>query len=217
MKTTLKRLMLGLTILTIVSMPGFAQPQGHCMCMMSGQDSLRSMMQEMTQNPLHQAAMMAFALPAMVDTLALSNEQQSQLLAIKQRMLEGHRTRQQEIQQHQQAIQALFQENPQPDLAALRKHLQAIAQLEVDDRLAPYETLHQMLQVLDNAQRERLHRLQLSYVMTYVMRLPMMDRMPMMHMMHGRSGMMQHEDMPMHHQHEEPSPHHMHQHPNQHR
>lgn len=153
---------------------------------------MMGMMQQgmMMQNPLHRATMMAFVLPAMADTLGLSEQQQRQLGELKQRMLQAHRARQQEIRQHQQALQALFQNEQQPDPAALREHLQAIARLEVDDRLAPYETFRQMLQVLNDAQRERLRGMQPHQLMAYMMRLPMMEMMPMMHMMHGREGMM---------------------------
>ncbi len=200
-----KRLVLGLTFM---AMPALAQQHGHPM--MGRSDSTRGMMQGsmmgmMMQNPLHRATMMAFVLPAMADTLSLSEQQQNQLRALKQRMLEGHRARQQEIRQHQQALQSLFQNEQQPDPAALREHLQAMAQLEADDRLAPYETFRQMLQVLNDAQRERLRGIQPHQLMAYMMRLPMMEMMPMMHMMHGHAGMIQMMPgvMPMHHHHEE--------------
>ncbi|ACY48268.1 Spy/CpxP family protein refolding chaperone [Rhodothermus marinus] len=210
MYTVIKRLVLGLTLL---SMPALAQQHGHQMMRpdtargmmqggMMGQMGMMPMMQMMPrmmgmmqqgmmmQNPLHRATMMAFVLPAMADTLGLSEQQQRQLGELKQRMLQAHRARQQEIRQHQQALQALFQNEQQPDPAALREHLQAIARLEVDDRLAPYETFRQMLQVLNDAQRERLRGMQPHQLMAYMMRLPMMEMMPMMHMMHGREGMM---------------------------
>ena len=222
MYTLIKRLVLGLTVL---SMPALAQQHGHPMMRpdtargmmqggMMGQMGMMSMMQMMPrmmgmmqqgmmmQNPLHRATIMAFVLPAMADTLGLSEQQQRQLGELKQRMLQAHRARQQEVRQHQQALQALFQNEQQPDPAALREHLQAIARLEVDDRLAPYETFRQMLQVLNDAQRERLRGMQPHQLMAYMMRLPMMEIMPMMHMMHGREGMMQmmQGGMPMHRQ-----------------
>ncbi len=210
MRTLIKRLMLGLTLLAV---PALAQQHGHPMMRpdtargmmrggMMGQMSMMPMMQMMPrmmgmmqqgmmmQNPLHRTTMMAFVLPAMTDTLGLSKQQQNQLRALKQRMLEAHRARQREIRQHRQALQELFQNGQQPDPAALREHLQAIAQLKVDDRLAPYETFLQMLQVLDDTQRERLRGMQPRHMMTYMMRLPMMEMMPMMHMMHGGEGMM---------------------------
>ncbi|BBM72672.1 Spy/CpxP family protein refolding chaperone [Rhodothermus marinus] len=220
MYTVIKRLVLGLTLL---SMPALAQQHGHQMMrpdtargmmqggmmgqmgmMMQMMPRMMGIMQQgmMMQNPLHHATMMAFVLPAMADTLGLSEQQQRQLGELKQRMLQAHRARQQEIRQHQQALQALFQSEQQPDPAALREHLQAIARLEVDDRLAPYETFRQMLQVLNDAQRERLRGMQPHQLMAYMMRLPMMEMMPMMHMMHGREGMMQmmQGGMPMHRQ-----------------
>jgi len=210
MPTLIKRLLLGLTLLT---MPALAQQHGHPMMRpdtargmmpggMMGQMGMMPMMQMMPcmmgmmqqgmmmQNPLHRATMMAFVLPAMADTLGLSEQQQHQLRTLKQHMLEAHRAHQQEIRQHRQALQALFQNGQQPDPAALREHLQAIARLEVDDRLAPYETFRQMLQVLDDTQRERLRGMQPRHMMTYMMRLPMMEMMPMMHMMHGGESMM---------------------------
>lgn len=104
-------------------------------------------------------------------------------------MLAAHRARQQEIRQHRQALQERFQSEQQPDPSALRDHLQTIARLETDDRLAPYETYHQMLQVLNDAQRERLRNMQPHDLMPYMMRLPMMEMMPMMHMMRGHEGM----------------------------
>lgn len=210
MAAFVKRLVLGLTLL---SMPALAQQHGHQMMRpdtargmmqggMMGQMGMMSMMQMMPrmmgmmqqgmmmQNPLHRATIMAFVLPAMADTLGLSEQQQRQLGELKQRMLQAHRARQQEVRQHQQALQALFQNEQQPDPTALREHLQAIARLEVDDRIAPYETFRQMLQVLNDTQRERLRGMQPHQLMAYMMRLPMMEMMPMMHMMHGGEGMM---------------------------
>lgn len=200
----------------LLSLPSLAQRHGHPM--MARPDTTQSMMQrpmmmqgmgmmgmmmphmmgmmgmmhqgKMMQHPLHRTTMMAFVLPAMADTLGLSEQQLARLRELKQRMLEAHRTRQQEIRQHQEAVQNLFQNDQQPDPSALREHLQAIAQLEVEDRLAPYETFRRMQEVLDDAQRERLRSMQPRQLMRYMMRLPMMEMMPMMHMMHGRQGMM---------------------------
>jgi hypothetical protein len=205
-----KRLVLGLTFLTL---PALAQQHGHPMMarpdsaremrpgpmmMQGGMMPMMEMMSQMigmmhqgmiAQHLLHRATLMAFVLPAMADTLDLSEQQQRHLRDLKQQMLAAHRARQQEIRQHRQALQERFQSEQQPDPSALRDHLQTIARLETDDRLAPYETYHQMLQVLNDTQRERLRNMQPHDLMPYMMRLPMMEMMPMIHMMRGHEGM----------------------------
>jgi hypothetical protein len=187
------------------SMPGpmMGMMQGGMMRMMRG------MHQRMMQNPMHRSRMMAFMLPALADTLGLSEQQRDQLQALKNEAMNQRQTHRQKMMADRKEFMALFEEG-QPSSDQVRRHMMAMAEMRVDQRATLYEVAQQMRQVLTDEQRQMLDGLTPRQRMRQMMsHMPMMDMMQMMQSMHGSMmgggmmgrGMMQQgnmKNMPMH-------------------
>jgi Spy/CpxP family protein refolding chaperone len=163
---------------------------------------MRAMHQRMMQNPMHRARMMAFMLPAMADTLGLSEEQTAQLNQLKSEAMAQRKEQMKQVKAHRRQLMALFDEDGQPSADAMRAHLTAMAELQTDQKIALYGTAQEMRQVLTAEQRKTLSSMSMKQRMRQMMaNMPMMDMMQMMQSMHGGmmgGGMMQMmQDMPM--------------------
>lgn len=159
--------------------------QGGMMQMMQG------MHQQMMQNPIHRAHMMTFMLPALADTLGLSDEQLEQINEIKSERMTQRQDYQEQMMMHRQEFMDLFEGDESPDLDAVRPHLMAMAEHHANQQAATYETAQEMHQVLTAEQRQTLEGLTPQQQMHQMMaRMSMMDMMDMMDMMRPMDGRM---------------------------
>jgi hypothetical protein len=160
---------------------------GPMMGMMQGEmmQRMRGMHQQMMQNPMHRSSMMAFMLPALADTLGLSDQQRSQLQELKSEAMSRRQEQRQQMMKDRKEFMGLFEEgSPAPD--EVRRHLTAMAEKRAGSRASLYETAQEMNQVLTEEQRQTLegmtHRQRMRQMMSS---MPMMDMMKMMRSMHG--------------------------------
>lgn len=175
------------------SMPG---PMMGRMGMMQGgmmgqgmMQMMQGMRQQMMQSPMHRASMMAFTLPALADTLGLSDQQLEQINQLKSEAMAQRQEHQQQMMTHRQQLMDLFQGDEQPSADAVRQHLTAMAELRANQQAAMYETAQEMRQVLTAEQRQMLARMTPQQQMRQMMsHMTMMDMMQMMQSMQG--GMM---------------------------
>lgn len=184
---------------------------GPMMGMMQGgmMQMMRGMHQRMMQNPMHRSRMMAFMLPALADTLGLSEQQRDQLQELKDRAMNQRQTHRQQMMADRQEFMGLFEEG-QPSSEQVRRHMMAMTEMRVDQRVTFYEVAQKMRRVLTDEQRQMLDDLTPRQRMRQMMStMPMTDMMQMMQSMHGSmmgggmmgSGMMQQgsmKNMPMH-------------------
>lgn len=172
------------------TMPGMMQGmmspgmmQGGMMQMMHG------MHQQMMQNPMHRANMMAFTLPALADTLELSDEQTQQLDALKSELTGRLQSSREQMTTRHEELSGLFEEGARPDADQVRQHLEEMAELRADRQAALYETAQEMREVLTDEQQQMLDEMTPQEQMHQVMaNMTMQDMMQMMQSMHG--GMM---------------------------
>lgn len=147
---------------------------------------MQPMYQQMMQNPMFRTGMMVYVLPALADTLGLSFEQRQQLQQLQQQFAAQQQERQQEMQEQQQQLMALFEGDAQPDSAALREQLQALADLRAQHQAARYETAMQMRNVLTEAQRQMVEQMDQRALHRHMMaNMTVMDMMQMMRAMRG--------------------------------
>lgn len=180
------------------SMPGpmSGMMQGGMMQMMQGmhKQMMEGMHQRMMQNPMHRSRMMAFMLPAVADTLGLSEQQRDQLQGLKTEAMNQHQKHRRQMMADRKELMGLFEEG-QPSSEQVREHMMAMAEMRVDQRTTLYEVAQQMRQVLTNEQRQMLDEMTPGQRMRQMMsHMPMMDMMQMMQSMHGSmmgGGMMQ--------------------------
>lgn len=163
---------------------------GPRMGMMGGMmQRMRGMHSRMMQNPMHRASMMAFVLPALADTLSLSETQAAQLKELRDELMTEHQDRQEQLRARRNEFMGLFEGGRQPASEAVRNHLRTMADLRVSHRAALYETAQEMRQVLSEEQRRTLDALTPQQQMRQMMaNMPMMDMMRMMQMMRPMSG-----------------------------
>lgn len=162
---------------------------------------MRGMHQQMMQNPMHRTSMMTFMLPALADTLGLSEEQTTQLNQLKSEAMAQRQEHQQQMNTHRQELMGLFDGDEQPATEAVREHVMAMAEMRANQQAALYETAQQMRNVLTDAQRQMLDGMTPQQMMHQMMsNMPMMEMMQMMRSMHGGmmgNGMMGRGMMPM--------------------
>lgn len=180
-----------------------ARPDTMPMMMPPMMGMMQGMMpQQMMQDPMHRAGMMAYAMPALADTLELSEEQRETLQERKQQFVDQQEGQRQKMRAQQKQLRALFEDAAQPGPAAVREQLQALADLRVEQQAARYEAVLQMRDVLTDAQQEALDQMDPRALHRQMMaHMTVMDMMQMMRALHdggrmaGGSGMMQ--GMPM--------------------
>ena len=160
---------------------------------------MQGMHQKMMQNPMHRAQMMTFMLPALADTLGLSDQQIEQMNQLKSEAMAQRNDQKEQMMTHRKELMGLFEGDGQPSADAVRQHLTAMAEMRAGQQAAMYEASQQMRQVLTAEQREMLSGMTMQQRMRQMMaNMPMMDMMQMMRSMHGGmmgGGMMQ--NMPM--------------------
>ncbi len=156
---------------------------------------MRGMHQQMMQSPMHRTSMMAFMLPALADTLGLSDQQKSRLQEMKSEVTAQRQEHRQQMMSERQEFMSLFDDDGSPSTDAVRQHLMTMAEERANQQAALYETAQQMRQVLTDEQRQVLDDMSPQQRMHQMMsRMPMMDMMEMMRTMHGGmmgGGMMQ--------------------------
>ncbi|MGK7296159.1 MAG: hypothetical protein ACNS61_10105 [Candidatus Wenzhouxiangella sp. M2_3B_020] len=184
-----------LTAMLVLALPARAQQPGQQqMPMMDGMPMMQmpmmqAMHQQMMQDPLHRTSMMAFMLPALADTLELTDQQRGQLVELKRTMMQERQQMMQEMQDWRQQMMALFEGAGQPEPAEVRRHLVERAEMQARQQADLYETAREMQQVLTEEQRQMLMGMTMQQKMRQVMaNMTMMDMMQMMRAMHG--GMM---------------------------
>lgn len=151
---------------------------------------MHGMHQQMMQNPMHRAGMMAFVLPALADTLGLEDQQVEELNELKTEMTEERQRHREEMQAAQQELQALFEDDETPAPEEVRTRLQEVAQLRAEGQAATYEAAQRMREVLTEEQRQMLEEMTPQQIHRHMMHhMTMMDMMQMMQSMAG--GMMQ--------------------------
>jgi hypothetical protein len=157
--------------------------------MRPGMMAMRSMHQRMMQNPLHRAEMMAFMLPALTDTLGLSDDQVVQINQLRSEVMTQRQEHQQQVMTYRQQLMDLFEGDEQPAPDSVRQHLLGMAELRATQRAAFYETAQQMREVLTPEQEQMLEGMTPQQQMRQMMsNMTMMEMMQMMRAMHG--GMM---------------------------
>jgi hypothetical protein len=169
-------------------MMGPGMMQGGMMPMM------HRMHQQMMQNPMHRARMMTFMLPALADTLGLSDQQVEQINQLKSTAMAQHKEHQQQMMAQRQELIGLFEGDGQPSTEVVREHVTALAEMRANQQVALYEAAQQMHQELTDEQRQMLDGMTPQQQMHQMMaNMPMMDMMQMMRTMHGgqMGGMMQ--------------------------
>lgn len=170
------------------SMPGGMMGQG-MMQHMPMMQRMHVMHRRMMENPMHRAQMMTFMLPALADTLGLSDQQVEQIDRLKSEALAQRRDHRQQRTAQRKKLMGLFEGEEQPSTDAVRQRLTAMAEMCVNQQVAMYETAQQMRQVLTAEQRETLAGMSMQQRMRQMMaNMPMMDMMQMMQSMCG--GMM---------------------------
>jgi hypothetical protein len=156
---------------------------------------MQGMHQQMMQNPMHQASMMTFMLPALADTLGLSDQQMEQINQLKSEAMSQRKDQKKQMMAQRKEFMALFEGDQQPAPDAVRQALTAMAEMRAGQQAAMYETAQEMRQVLTAEQRRTLGSLTHQQKMRQMMsQMPMMDMMQMMRSMHGDmmgGGMMQ--------------------------
>lgn len=169
------------------------------MAMMRG---MGHMHERIMQNPMHRAAVTVHALPALADTLGLSDEQWQELQQLQQQFMEQQRAHRQAMQEQQKQLQALFEGDAQPEPNAVREQFQALADLRVEQQTARYEAARQMRDVLTEEQQEALDEMEPRTLHRQLMaNMTVMEMMQMMRALRGgmmgmgAPGMMQ--EMPM--------------------
>ncbi len=172
---------------------------GGMMGMMQG---MRGMHQQMMQNPMHRAQMMTFMLPALADTLGLSDQQIEQMNQLKSEAMAQQKEHQEQMMARRKQMMGLFEGEDQPAPADVRQHLTAMAEMRANRQASMYDTAQSMREVLTAEQREMLSGMPMQQRMRQMMaNMPMMDMMQMMRSMRGNrmGGMMQGdmENMPM--------------------
>ncbi|PQJ36550.1 hypothetical protein BSZ35_16290 [Salinibacter sp. 10B] len=150
---------------------------------------MRGMHQQMMQNPMHRSHMTAFMLPALADTLGLSDQQVDQINQFKSEAMSQHSEHQAQMKAQREEFMSLFETEGQPSAEAVRQHLTAMAEMRADQQAAMYEASQQMRQVLTDEQRTMLDSLPPQQKMRQMMsRMPMKDMMQMMGSMGGGMG-----------------------------
>lgn len=150
---------------------------------------MQGMHQQMMQHPMHRFNMRAFMLPALADTLGLSEEQVSELQELKSEAMNQRQEHRQQMMADRKEFMGLF-ENGQPSPERVRQHVTEMAEKRANQQAAAYETAQQMRDVLTDKQRQILDGLTHQESMRQMMsNMPMMDMMQTMRFMHG-SGMM---------------------------
>lgn len=176
------------------SMPGgmMGMMKGRMGQGMMGQGMMRMMQgmhEQMMQNPMHRASMMTFMLPALADTLGLSEQQLEQINQLKSEAMTQRQEHRDQIMTQRKEFMSLFEADEQPAPEAVRQHLTAMAEMRAGRQAAMYETAQEMRQVLTAEQRQTLGSLTHQQKMRQMMsQMPMMDMMQMMRSVHG--GMM---------------------------
>lgn len=163
------------------SIPGpmMGRMQAGMMQMMQG------MHQQMMQNPMHRSTMMVFMLPAMADTLGLSDQQRTRLQELKSEAMSQRKEHRKQMMNDRKEFMALFEEGqPSPD--QVRQHLMSMAEMRAGHRATLYETAHSMKQVLTDEQRQTLDGMTLRQRMHQMTEtMPMMGMMQMLRFMNG--------------------------------
>lgn len=150
---------------------------------------MQGMRSQMMQHPMHRSSMMTFMLPALADTLGLSEDQRSQLQQRKSDVLEQQRQLRQEMRNEHNSFRTLFERGEQPSPDSVRQHLTAMAEMQVSARAMMYETAQEMREVLTEEQRQMLDEMPAEQQMRHVMAtMPMTEMMQMMQTMRGIMG-----------------------------
>jgi len=144
------------------------------------------MHQQMMQNPMHRARMMTFMLPALADTLGLSEEQTTQINQFKSEAMAQHKEHQQQMMTQRQELMSRFEDDAQPSTDAVREHMIAMAEMRANQQVTLYEAAQQMRRVLTDDQRQMLDDMTPQQHMRQMMaNMTMMDMMQMMRAMRG--------------------------------
>ena len=182
-------------------MMGQADTTGGMMGMMRGEmmgsdmmgrgmmQMMQGMRQQMMQSPMHRSQMSAFMLPALADTLGLSEDQVAQIEQLRSEAMNRRQEQRQQMMARRRQMMSLFEGEETPPADQMREHMSAMAEMRAEHQADLYETAQRMREVLTEEQRSTLDALTPQQQMRQMMsRMSMMEMMEMMQSM--RSGMM---------------------------
>lgn len=209
---------LGLTVLTFTApalaqrgqhhpegrpgpMMGQADTTGGMMGMMNGgmmgsgmmgrgmMQMMQGMHRQMMQSPMHRSQMSVFMLPALADTLGLSEDQLAQIEQLRSEAMSRRQEQRQQMMARRKQMMSLFESEEPPPADQMRTHMREMAQMRAEQQADLYETAQRMREVLTDEQRATLEALTPQQRMRQMMsRMSMMEMMEMMQSMQG--GMM---------------------------
>lgn len=150
---------------------------------------MQGMHQQMMQSPLHRYQMSVFMLPALADTLSLSEDQVAELGELRSEAMSRREEQRRQMRTRHQQMMRLFDGEEIPPADRMRAHMGTMADMRVELQADLYETAQRVREVLTEEQRNTLDALTPQQQMRQMMaRMSMMDVMQMMRSMHG--GMM---------------------------
>jgi len=162
--------------------PGMRMMQGR---MMEG-GMIQMMQRRVARRPLHRATMTGFLLPALADTLNLSDEQLHRIRQLRSASMAQQRSHRDEMQDRRGELSRLFDADEHPSAETVREHMRMMAALRANHRASMYETAQQMRQVLTAEQRGMVDGLPPRHLVRLTMaHMPMLDVMRLMRSMRG--------------------------------
>jgi Spy/CpxP family protein refolding chaperone len=143
----------------------------------------------MMRSPMHRMQMNVLLLPALADTLGLTDDQLTRLEQLRTTLQNEQQEWRRQMQAERQSFRRLMASDSLPSAEAVRTHMQTMASLRVEHQASTYATAQSMRDILTEEQRAALDdlppRRRLRLLMAHV---PMMDMMQMMGPMGGGAG-----------------------------
>jgi Spy/CpxP family protein refolding chaperone len=143
----------------------------------------------MMRSPMYRMQMNVLLLPALADTLGLTDDQLRRLEQLRTTLQNEQQEWRRQMQAKRQSFRRLMASDSLPSAEAVRTHMQTIASLRVEHQASTYAAAQSMRDVLTEEQRAAVDdlppRRRVRLLMTHV---PMMDMMQMMGPMGGGAG-----------------------------
>jgi len=155
----------------------------------AGTPMMARLHRRMMRSPMHRMQMNVLLLPALADTLGLTDDQLRRLEQLRTTLQNEQQEWRRQMQAKRQSFRRLMASDSLPSAEAVRTHMQTIASLRVEHQASTYAAAQSMRDVLTEEQRAAVDdlppRRRVRLLMTHV---PMMDMMQMMGPMGGGAG-----------------------------